>query len=94
MPQGAAEAAVISAGIPRTSLFRPSLLVTQEIRYGLQDRLTQALFPIISPVLPSRFCEITVEQLGRAMRLNAERESGSGVEVLHYSECMRLLAVP
>ena len=36
--KGDAEHVVAAAGITRTSLFRPSLLVTREIRYGLQDR--------------------------------------------------------
>jgi uncharacterized protein YbjT (DUF2867 family) len=89
--KGTAEAAVIGAGIPRTSLFRPSLLVTPNARYGLQDRVTQALFPIVSPLLPSRFSEIRVQDLARAMRMNAEGPGGPGVEVLHYSECMRFL---
>src|SRR5882757_2793078 len=53
--KGDAEAGVAAAGISRTSFFRPSLLVTREIRYGLQDRLTQFLFPLVSPLLPGRF---------------------------------------
>ncbi len=55
-----AEQAVIAAGIARTSLFRPSLLVTHDIRYGLQDRLTQALFPIVAPLV-STVCTIRFE---------------------------------
>jgi uncharacterized protein YbjT (DUF2867 family) len=89
--KGTAEAAVIGAGIARTSLFRPSLLVTPNVRYGLQDRVTQALYPVFSPLLPSRFSEIRVEDLARAMLMNAERAGAAGVEVLHYSECMRFL---
>ena len=85
--KGDAEEAIAAPGFQRTSLFRPSLLVTKDIRYGLQDRLTQALFPLFTPLLPSRFHQITVEQLGRAMRLNAERP-GEGVEVLHYTDFM------
>jgi uncharacterized protein YbjT (DUF2867 family) len=90
--KGEAEAGVVAAGISRTSLFRPSLLVTKEIRYGLQDRLTQALFPPISRVLPARFHPITVENLGRAMRINAERDGADGVEIVHYPEMAALLA--
>jgi uncharacterized protein YbjT (DUF2867 family) len=89
--KGAAEKAVIDAGIPRTSLFRPSLLVTREIRYGLQDRLTQFITPLVTPLLPKRFHQIRVEDLGRAMRLNAERPGSPGVEVLYYPQFEALL---
>ncbi len=90
--KGAAEATVLGAGIARTSIFRPSLLVTREIRYGLQDRLSQALVPLVSPLLPSRFHQIRVEDLARAMRLNAEQGGPDGREVLYYRECMALLS--
>ncbi len=89
--KGDAEAGVAAAGIPRTSFFRPSLLVTREIRYGMQDRLTQLLFPLVSPILPGRFHQIRVEDLGRAMRLNAERPGPAGVEILQYPDFIALL---
>ena len=89
--KGAAEEALKAANIPRTSLFRPSLLATEEIRYGLQDRLMQGIFPRISWLLPSRFHEIRVEDLGRCMRMNAERPDGEAVEVLHYQDFVTLL---
>jgi len=83
--KGAAEEAVTQVGFARTSFFRPSLLVTRDVRYGLQDRLTQALFPWVARLLPSRFRQIRVETLARAMRVNAERES-DGIEFLHWSD--------
>jgi uncharacterized protein YbjT (DUF2867 family) len=86
-----AEQAVKDAGIPRTSFFRPSLLVTQQLRYGLQDRLTQALYPLLSPLLPGRYHQIRVEALAAAMRLNAERPAAEPVEVLYYEDCQALL---
>jgi uncharacterized protein YbjT (DUF2867 family) len=89
--KGDAENAVAAAGIARTSLFRPSLLVTREIRYGLQDRISQTVFPLLAPLLPSRYHQVRVEELGRAMRLNAERAGAPGVEVLEYSDFIRLL---
>jgi uncharacterized protein YbjT (DUF2867 family) len=88
--KGAAEQAVIDAGIPRVSLFRPSLLVTAQMRYGLQDRLTQTLFPMLALFLPDRFHQIRVEDLATAMRVNAERPGSAAVEVLHYPDCLAL----
>ena len=91
--KGVAEQIVQRAGIgiARTSFFRPSLLVTREIRYGLQDRLTQTLFPLVAPVLPGRYHQIRVEDLARAMRVNAERPLTPGAEVLEYPDFIRLL---
>ena len=89
--KGDAEQIVSAAGIARTSLFRPSLLVTRDIRYGLQDRLTQSLFPLIAPILPSRYHQIRVEELGRAMRVNAEHPGPPGTEILEYREFIQLL---
>lgn len=90
--KGKAEEAVLVQGFKRASFFRPSLLVTKEIRYGLQDRITQAVFPRISRFLPPRFHEIRVEDLARAMRLNAERPPAAPVEVLEYPQVAALLA--
>jgi uncharacterized protein YbjT (DUF2867 family) len=84
--KGCAEQALIELRFPRTSVFRPSLLVTRQVRYGLQDRLTQTLFPWVSPLLPFRFHQISVEDLGRVMRVNADRPSDRSIEILHYGE--------
>ena len=90
--KGSAEQMMERSGIPRVSLFRPSLLVTREIRYGLQDRVTQALFPLVAPLLPARYHQIRVEDLAHAMRVNAERPAGAGVTVLEYPDFVRLNA--
>jgi uncharacterized protein YbjT (DUF2867 family) len=89
--KGSAEEALRAQAFPRVTFFRPSLLVTKEIRYGFQDRVTQTLFPIVSRVLPRRLHEIRVEELARAMRLNAERPEGPSVEVLQYPDFQNLL---
>jgi uncharacterized protein YbjT (DUF2867 family) len=89
--KGAAEQAIEAAGIARTSLFRPSLLVTPQIRYGVQDRITQAVFPVVAPLLPGRYHQVRVEDLARAMRINAERPASAGVEVLEHPDFVRLL---
>jgi hypothetical protein len=65
-------------------------LVTEKLRYGLQDWLTQRLFPWVSRFLPSRFHQIHVGDLARAMRLNTERDA-AGTEVLYYADCLALL---
>lgn len=89
--KGKAEEAFIAASAPRTSIFRPSLLVTDQIRYGFQDRVTQAVFPLVAPLLPRRYHQIHVDALGRAMQLNTERDGSPGVEYLYYPDFMALL---
>ena len=41
--KGSAEDVLAALGFARASFYRPSLLVTRTVRYGLQDRLTQAI---------------------------------------------------
>jgi len=91
--KGAAEEALRALGFARLSLFRPSLLVTPQIRYGLQDRVTQAVFPVIAWFLPRRFHGVRVEDLGRAMRIDAEQPAPheATVQVLHYPDVMALI---
>lgn len=90
--KGEIERTVSALHFERASFFRPSLLVTSTLRYGFQDRVTQAVFPRISPFLPSRFREITVEDLARAMRVNAEADRMFGAEVLEHEDFLRLTA--
>lgn len=89
--KGTVEERYQSLAFARLSLFRPSVLVTPNLRYGWQDWLTQHLFPWVSRLLPSRFHQIRVEDLARAMRLNAERHGTEPVEVLYYGDCLALL---
>jgi uncharacterized protein YbjT (DUF2867 family) len=88
--KGAVEERLRGLGFARLSLFRPSLLVTEAPRYGFQGWLAQRLFPWVSTFLPSRFHEIRVHDLARAMRLNAERDA-AGTDVLYYEDCLALL---
>jgi uncharacterized protein YbjT (DUF2867 family) len=88
--KGVIEERIESMNFQRASFFRPSLLQTKEIRYGLKDRILQTGFPLISWALPQRWHEIAVEDLARAMRVNAETP-GEGSEILHYRDYVRLL---
>lgn len=90
--KGSAENAVIAQAFARVSCFRPGLLVTQDMRYGLQDRITQAVVPKLSFIMPKRWHHIRVEDLGRAMRINAERPAAAAVERLQFPEFEQLLA--
>jgi uncharacterized protein YbjT (DUF2867 family) len=90
--KGTIEERLKTLGFPRLSLFRPGLLKTKSVRYGLPDRFNQTLFPLISWALPRDWHEIAVEDLGRAMRLDAEDPARrDGASILQYSDFMRLI---
>jgi uncharacterized protein YbjT (DUF2867 family) len=89
--KGTIEERLQSMGFPRVSCFRPSLIQTKTMRYGLQDRITQTLFPLVSWALPQRLHEVSVENLARAMRVDAEHPlSANAMEILHYEDFMKL----
>lgn len=93
--KGSSEEAVKAQNFTRMSFFRPSLLATDEIRYGFSDRLMQFGVPLISWAFPSRFHEIHVKDLARAMRINAEHKPKSApAEILHYRDFIDLLHTP
>jgi uncharacterized protein YbjT (DUF2867 family) len=92
--KAAAESAMRDQGFPRLSLFRPSVLATREIRFGAGDCFTQRLFPLVSSVLPHRLREIRVEDLARAMRVDAEEEREDGERILEREDFKRLLENP
>lgn len=85
--KGEVEEKVRAEGFPRASFFRPSMIMTPTNRYGLTQAITLAAYPWLDPFLigPLKpFRSIKVEDLGKAMALNAERP-GSGVEILDWS---------
>lgn len=95
--KGEVEEAVKALGFPRTSLVRPSVLITPKARFGLEDHVLRTVMPLTSWAMPRRWHEITIADLGRAFVLDAEAfvrgagEAPVGAHVLHYSEFMRLL---
>jgi uncharacterized protein YbjT (DUF2867 family) len=95
--KGEVEEAVRAVGFPRTSLVRPSVLITPKARFGLEDHVLRAVMPLTSWAIPRKFHEITTADLGRAFVLDAEAflagagASAGGVHVLHYPELKRLL---
>ena len=92
--KGTQEERVKALGFPRTSLFRPSMLITPRNRYGLTQGVLLAVWPRIDGLLagPLRhYRGIRVEDLGRAMAMNAAREAPDGVEILEWDDFQRLL---
>jgi uncharacterized protein YbjT (DUF2867 family) len=92
--KGALRDAIVSLGFERFSLFQPSMLITQQNRYGFAQALLLAIFPVINPLLMGplqNYRGIRVEELGRAMALNTLTQ-GQGLEVLHHPDFVRLAA--
>jgi uncharacterized protein YbjT (DUF2867 family) len=92
--KGEAEQRVRAEGFSRASFFRPSMIMTPANRYGLTQAITLMAYPWLDPFLlgPLRpYRSIKVEDLGKAMAVNAERP-GSGVEILDWSGFRAVLA--
>jgi uncharacterized protein YbjT (DUF2867 family) len=91
--KGIVQERIIHAGFKGVYIFQPSLLVTDEDRYGFGQKITQITFPFISPFLPSRYHQIHVRDLGNAMSNRTEtaisnKEVGV-VEILTYKDFLK-----
>jgi uncharacterized protein YbjT (DUF2867 family) len=76
--KGELEARVAALGFRRVSLFRPSMLLTPENRYGLSQGILLALWPKVDFLFAGstrRYRGIRVEDLGRAIALDAVRDT-------------------
>ncbi len=81
--KGTLEEQVKALQFQRTSFFQPSMILTPQNRYGVTQALTLAIWPKINWALVGglrRLRGIKVEDLGRAMALNAAR-AGRGRDV-------------
>jgi uncharacterized protein YbjT (DUF2867 family) len=93
--KGELEDGLRALGFARLSLFRPSMILTPNNRYGVGQALTLALWPAVSTLLfgpMRRLRGVRVEVLGRAMARNVCTE-GRGVEVLEWDAFAALAGV-
>lgn len=93
--KGELEARVQALGFRRVSLFRPSMLLTSANRYGWTQGLTLAVWPrlkwlLAGPLRPLR--GIRVEDLGRAIAVEAVAERLDGAQVYSWDGFQALLA--
>jgi uncharacterized protein YbjT (DUF2867 family) len=92
--KGTQEDRVKALGFERTSLFRPSMLITPQNRYGVVQAIVLASWPKIDWLFAGplrRLRGIRVEDLGRAMAINAARPGSAGVEILEWDGVQRIL---
>lgn len=92
--KGTQEARVKALGFERTSLFRPSMLLTPGNRYGATQAVFLAVWPRLHWMFAGplrRFRGIRVEDLGRAMVLNAEFDGPVGIEIFEWDGFQRML---
>jgi len=94
--KGIVEQNFIDLKFDRTSLYRPSLLRTNEVRYGaIRGTFTQWFFPKLHFMLPTRYHGIWVEDLAKVMRMNSEvppKEAEPTVEIFEIDKCFDFLA--
>ena len=92
--KGTQEDRVRALGFERTSLFRPSLLMTPQNRYGARQAAFLAVWPKLHWMLVGplrRYRGIRVEDLGRAIAMNAARDLPAGVEIYEWDGFQRIL---
>ena len=92
--KGTQEERAKALGFQRTSLFRPSMLLTPQNRYGASQAVLLAVWPRIDGLLAGplrRYRGIRVEDLGRAIARNAAREAPDGAEILEWDDFKRIL---
>lgn len=99
--KGELEQALIDLEFSRTSLFRPSMIITPQNRYGWTQWLMLRFYPLFDPLMVggwAQFRSIRVEELGLAMARNAlrrpaaERPGAPGVEILTWRDFARVNA--
>jgi uncharacterized protein YbjT (DUF2867 family) len=92
--KGTQEDRVKALGFERTSLFRPSMLITPHNRYGASQGVLLAVWPKLDWVLAGparRFRAIRVEDLGKTITMNAARDAPAGVEIYEWDGFQRIL---
>jgi uncharacterized protein YbjT (DUF2867 family) len=91
--KGSLEQQIEALQFQRTSFFQPSMILTPQNRYGVSQALTLALWPKIDWAFVGGlrpFRGIKVEDLGRAMALDAARD-GEAVERLTWDGFQEIL---
>jgi len=92
--KGTQEARVTALGFERTSLFRPSMLITPQNRYGASQAVILAVWPKLDWMFAGplrRFRGIRVGDLGRAIAMNAAYDAPGGVEIYEWDGFQRIL---
>lgn len=93
--KGILQERIINIGFKGVFLFQPSLLVTDKDRYGILQKITQITFPIFTPLLPAKYHQIHVRDLGLAMCNRTEtalnNKEVSIVEFLTYKDFLKNL---
>ena len=85
--KGESEAAVMNAGPPIVSIFRPGVIVGSQHTPGV----LAAVLPLLAPLLPAKYRSIRTTQIAQAMVAAALRPLPKGA-IYHYPEMMALIA--
>jgi uncharacterized protein YbjT (DUF2867 family) len=83
---------IAALGFERFSVFQPSMILTQQNRYGFSQAVMLAVWPLLSPLLvggSKKYRGIRVEDLGRAIAQNISRDA-KGLEVFHWPEIVAM----
>ncbi|MDX8380501.1 MAG: NAD(P)H-binding protein [Ghiorsea sp.] len=91
--KGELEAGLQALNFEHLSIFKPSMIITPNNRYGLVQAITLFAWPLLSPLFGGaarKFRGIKVDALGKAIALNVFKEN-QGLEELHWNEFQALV---
>ena len=91
--KGTQEDRVKALGFERISLFRPSMLITPQNRYDAIQAVFLAMWPKLNWMFAGplrRYRGVRVEDLGRAIAMNAARDAPAGIEILEWDDFQRV----
>jgi uncharacterized protein YbjT (DUF2867 family) len=88
--KGELEFALRALNFERLSLFQPSMILTPNNRYGLLQAITLRTWPLLRPLLPSRYRGIPVHVLGTSIARNVWSPATGNVETLWWDDFHRL----
>ena len=92
--KGQLEEGLRELGFERLRLFQPSMILTPTNRYGSLQGFLLRFWPLLNPVLMgplSKVRGIRVEELGKAMALNAVTDDELGVKTFHWADFKSLI---
>lgn len=91
--KGEIETAIREMNFPRTSIFRPSLLLGTRAEKRQGEKIAQKLSPILTFLLPLKYQPVHAEVVAQAM-LTVAQQSGTGFRIYESDAIQQLGKLP
>ena len=87
--KGETENALIALDLPALSIFRPSMLLGKRAEFRFGESVGQALMPLFSFLIPSKYRPIQARTVAQAM-IQYSKKNLYGAHFYHFSEMINL----